>query len=243
VSAGDGEPHPTFSLVVVPGVTVEKWTRAWSQRLPEVALHVTLVDVGVAATLIATEADAGLIRLPVDRDALHAIPLYTETTVVVVPRDHPLSAADEVSLADLAGETMLRPRDDVLAWTDGPAVAPHPLASAPDIFTVPADTTAIAVERVAAGGGVLVVPQSLARAYHRRDLTYRVVADAPTSSVALAWRRDEPPGLIEDLIGIVRGRTVNSTRGQAPLPASPPARKAARRDAPKPRTSPRRRGR
>jgi DNA-binding transcriptional LysR family regulator len=244
VSAVDGEPPETFSLVVVPGVTVEKWTRIWSQRVPEVSLQVRFADVGVAATLIATEADAGLVRLPVDREALHAIPLYTETTVVMVPRDHALAVAEEVILTDLAEETLLRPRDDVLVWTDGPAVANHPLTRSPELSTLPVDTTAAAVELVAAGVGVLVVPQSLARAHHRRDLTYRVVTDAPTSSVALAWRREEPPGLIEDLIGIVRGRTVNSTRGQTSPPAKPsaqpPARKAARRGAPKPHTSPRR---
>jgi DNA-binding transcriptional LysR family regulator len=249
VSAGDGAPPLTFSLVVVPGVTVEKWTRAWSQRFPAVPLHVTLADAGVAATLIGTEADAGLVRLPVDRDALHAIPLYTETTVVVVPRDHLLAAAGEVTVADLAEETMLRPSDDVLAWTEGPEAVTGPLAGSPDVpNTVPADTTAGAVELVAAGVGVLVVPQSLARAYHRRDVTYRVVTDAPTSSVVLAWRREEPPALIEDLIGIVRGRTVNSTRGQAPPPAKPSAQPPPRRDAPRrnaqeARVFPRRRGR
>jgi DNA-binding transcriptional LysR family regulator len=219
--------------VVVPGVTVEKWTRAWSERLPGVRLQVTLADVGVAATLIATEADAGLVRLPVDRDAFHAIPLYTETTVVVIPRDHLLAAAAEVTVRDLAEETMLRPLDDVLDWT----------GESGGSMVAPVDTTASAVEFVAAGVGVLVVPQSLARAYHRRDLTYRVVTDAPRSSVALAWRREEPSDLIEDLIGIIRGRTVNSTRGPARPPDQPSARKGVRRDFANPRTSPRRRGR
>lgn len=110
-------------------------------------------------------------------------------------------------------------------------------------MVVPVDTTASAVELVAAGVGVLVVPQSLARAYHRRDLTYRVVTDAPTSSVALAWRREEPPNLIEELIGIVRGRTVNSTRGPARPPDQPSVRKGVRRNSADPRTPPRRHGR
>ncbi len=233
MSAGEGNQPPTLRLVVVPGVTVEKWTRAWSERLPGARLQVTLADVGVAATLIATEADAGLVRLPVDRDAFHAIPLYVETTVVVIPRDHLLTAADELTVADLADETMLRPLDDVLAWTGESEAA----------AVVPVETTAGAMELVAAGVGVLIVPQSLARAYHRRDLTYRVVTDAPTSSVALAWRREEPPDLIEELIGIVRGRTVNSSRGPARQPDQPSGRKGGRRVSSAPRTPPRRRGR
>lgn len=232
MSAVEGSDLPRFSLVIVPGVSVEKWARAWSERLPGVRLQVRLAEVGEAAALVATEADAGLIRLPVDQHTLHAIPLYTETTVVVVALDHLLAAAEEVTVADLAGEVMLRPADDVLAWLGGPAAE----------ASVPVDTTVVAIELVAAGGGVLVVPQSLARAYHCRDLTYRVVTDAPTSSVALAWRREDPSDLIEELIGIVRGRTVNSTRGPARSPAPAAARENARRGAPT-SPSPRRRGR
>ena len=85
--------------------------------------------------------------------------------------------------------------------------------------------------------GVLVVPQSLARLHHRRDLTYRTVTDAPQSSVALSWLEDETTDLMETFIGIVRGRTVNSTRGrQAPVEKKRPERKppaAAKKPAPR----------
>jgi DNA-binding transcriptional LysR family regulator len=181
-----------------------------------VDLELVPVEVAQAATLLAEGADAGLTRLPVDQDTFHAIPLYTEVTVAVVPRDHLLAAADELTVADLADETLLRPLDDVLAWTGTPAA---PATVAPDRPT----TTASAVELVAAGAGILVVPQSLARRYHRRDLTYRTVTDAPTSSVALVWLRDRHNDLVEEMIGIVRGRTANSTRGRTPAPAAPAA--------------------
>lgn len=68
---------------------------------------------------------------------------------------------------------------------------------------------------MAAGVGLLVVPQSLARLHHRRDLTYRPVVDAPQSSVALAWPQEATTDLVDDFIGVVRGRTVNSTRGRS----------------------------
>ena len=207
----------TFRLVVVPGVIVDRWSRTWSERLPRVDLRLVPVEAAQAVTVLSDGADAGLLRLPVDQDAFHAIPLYTEVTVVVVPRDHLLAAADEVTVAELAGETLLRAQDDVLAWTEVPGT---PAAHRPA-------TTAAAVELVAAGIGLLVVPMSLARAHHRRDLTHRVVTDAPTSSVALVWARDRYTDLVEEMIGIVRGRTANSTRGRAPTPAAsaePPAR-------------------
>jgi DNA-binding transcriptional LysR family regulator len=209
----EDRPPATFRLLVVPGVTVDKWTRAWSERLPEVDLRLEPTEAADAPALLSAGADAGLIRLPVDPLAFHAIPLYTEATVVIVPREHLIAAADQVTVADLADETLLSPLDDVLTW---------PAFPAPVLADRPA-TTAAAVELVAAEVGVLVVPQSLARAYHRKDLTYRVVTDAPASSVALVWVRDRHTDLVEEMIGIVRGRTANSTRGRASDPAAPAA--------------------
>lgn len=71
------------------------------------------------------------------------------------------------------------------------------------------------MELVAVGLGVLIVPQSLARLYHRRDLTYRPIAGAPACAVGLAFPEGPPPVLVEEFIGIVRGRKPGSSRGQA----------------------------
>lgn len=76
------------------------------------------------------------------------------------------------------------------------------------------------------GGAVLVVPMSVARGASRRDLTYRPVVDADPSPVALAWRIDDENPLIEQFIGVVRGRTANSSR--APQQDAPTRRTAAK---------------
>ncbi|MEV8592276.1 LysR family substrate-binding domain-containing protein [Streptomyces sp. NPDC052012] len=199
------EVSPSFRLVYVPGVMPDKWVRIWNERLPDVPLALTQAPPGTAEErLRSRDADAGLVRLPVDRTVLSAIPLYTEQTVVVVPKDHLVTAADEVSVGDLADDIVLHPLDDVLAWE---ALPGRPALERPA-------TTADAVELVAAGIGVLVVPLSLARLHHRKDLTHRPLTDAPASSVALAWPEDAHTDRVEDFIGIVRGRTVNSTRGR-----------------------------
>ncbi|MFE2060942.1 LysR family substrate-binding domain-containing protein [Streptomyces sp. NPDC059467] len=206
------EETPSFRLAYVPGVTPAKWVRIWNERLPDIPLTLHQVPPAeVSGMLRAGDADAGFVRLPVDRTFFSAIPLYSETTVVVVPKDHVITAAEEVTVADLADEVLFHPLDDVLDW-DAPPGEPA--------FERPA-TTEDAVELVAAGVGLLVVPQSLARLYHRRDLTYRPLTDAPESTVALSWPEEATTDLVEDLIGIVRGRTVNSTRGRQQAQASP----------------------
>ncbi|WP_209513914.1 LysR family substrate-binding domain-containing protein [Streptomyces syringium] len=209
---------PSFRLAYVPGVTPTKWVRIWNERLPDVPLTLVAVSPAEAFDVLrGGGADAGFVRLPVDRTDLSAIPLYTETTVVVIPKDHVVAAVEEVSAEDLADEIVLHPLDDTLGWERPPGQP---------AFERPA-TTADAIELVAAGVGLLVVPQSLARLHHRKDLTYRPLSDAPESRVALSWPEDRTTDLVEDFIGIVRGRTVNSSRGrsQAPAPAAQPKRK------------------
>jgi DNA-binding transcriptional LysR family regulator len=226
----------TFALAYVPGVTPGKWVRTWNERLPEVPLTLIQVPAPEAVTLVRERGtDAVLLRLPIDREGLHAIPLYTEVTVVVVPKDHLVAAAEEVTVDDLADDVVLHPLDDTLDWQQLPG---QPAIERPA-------TTADAIELVAAGVGVLVVPQSLARLHHRKDLTFRPLTDAPESRVALSWLEDETTELREEFIGIVRGRTVNSTRGRGPAPeAETPKKKAKRPEArkPAPAKSPARRG-
>ncbi|MFF7725330.1 LysR substrate-binding domain-containing protein [Streptomyces sp. NPDC008001] len=207
------EVSPSFRLAYVPGVTPAKWVRIWNERLPGIPLHLVAVSAAEACDVLrGGGADAGFVRMPVDRADLSAIPLYTETTVVVVPKDHVVAAVEEVSSADLADDIVLHPLDDVVGWEQLPG---RPAIERPA-------TTADAIELVAAGVGVLVVPQSLARLHHRKDLTYRPLTDAPQSRVALSWPEDKTTDMVEDFIGIVRGRTVNSSRGRSQAQAQSP---------------------
>jgi DNA-binding transcriptional LysR family regulator len=208
----------SFRLGFVPGATPAKWARVWQARHPGTPLLLVPVAASSAeAAITSGELDAALLRPPVDRDVLHAIVLYDEEPVVVVGRDHLLAALDPdetVEVADLADEVLVQPADDVLAWAgrdgaadDAIAVPGRPPAQVPA-------TTADAIALVAAGVGVVVVPRSLARLHHRKDVTARALPAAPTAPVVLAWPIDRADDRHEDLIGIVRGRTVNSSRGR-----------------------------
>lgn len=158
--------------------------------------------------------DVALLRLPADTSALAVIPLYEEATVAVVPADHLLSAAGEVTSGDLDGEPTLVPLDDVVGWAQAPGI---PVDHRPE-------NTQAATELVAAGLGLLIVPQSLARLYHRRDLVYRPIVDAPTCAVALAFPEGSQSPLVQEFTGIVRGRKPGSSRGQS----QPAAKRTAR---------------
>lgn len=216
-------PPPSLTLGYVPGATPAKWARVWADRHPGIPLTLRPVTAaGAADEVRAGTVDVALLRLPADTCGLAVIPLYDETTVAVVPTDHHLAAADEISSADLVGEPILLPLDDVVGWSQAPG---EPIDHRPE-------TTGDAIELVAAGLGALIVPQSLARLHHRKDLTYRPVADAPTCPVALGFPDGAPSELVEEFIGIVRGRKPGSSRGQVqPAPKRTAREKALAKQA------------
>jgi len=198
-------PAGPFRLGAIPGATPGKWIDLWQQRMPHTPLELVPLQVAEQrAALDAASVDAALVRRPIDVEGLHVIPLYDEVPVVVCAAESHLTAADELTLADLAGEIVISPLDDVLHVDVPGAVAPA--------FARP-DDTAQAIETVAAGVGIVIVPMSLARLHQRRDVTQRPLRDGPVSSVALAWPVAATTELVETFVGIVRGRTARSSRG------------------------------
>ena len=188
---------PPFRISIVPGVTPGKWARIWEERMPRVRLTVTLVEDGAQLELLrGGEVEMGFVRLPVDRQGLHLIPLYSAVPVAVVAREHQNAERESLTLSEVSEE----------------------------LLDLPGLTVKEAIEVVGGGVGVVVVPMSVARLYHRKDVVAVPVADAPRTQVALAWPEGTEDPRVEEFIGVVRGRTERSSRGSAAA-EGPPARK------------------
>jgi DNA-binding transcriptional LysR family regulator len=225
-----------LAVAFVPGVMPGKWFFRWRDRNPGRVLAERPLETDAwQEELGAGRAHACFVRLPahprpgVDdlatlREEYRAVELYAEQQVVVLPRDHELTLLDEVPVAELVDEVLLQE----------PATLPErhrlrsPEAVAADAPLPPMRHARDAVELVAAGLGLVVVPMSLARLHHRKDVVAVPVADpgpgAEVSSVSLVWRRDLDDDRIQTFVGVVRGRTARSSRGsQEPSPSTPPS--------------------
>jgi DNA-binding transcriptional LysR family regulator len=189
-----------FRVGFVTGATPDKWARTWRQRRPELLELVPVDQDHQTDGLHDRSLDMALVRLPVDREGLHLIPLYDEQAVVVVGKEHLVTVADEVTTQDLVDEQLVLPHES--GWTPQAEQLDYPPMSLRE-----------AVEVVAGGTGILIVPMSVARLHHRRDVTFRPVTDLPTTKVGLAWLVDNDDPRVQDFIGIVRGRTERSSRG------------------------------
>ncbi len=190
----------TLRLRYVAGVSPAKWLRVWAQRRPDLPLEAVRVEQAAQLDeLLAGDADVALVRLPVEHEGLHAIELWEELHVAVLPKDHPLADAESLTLGELADE---------------------PLAP------VQADS-ATTVELVAAGTGYALLPHGVARLHSRRDVVAVPVTDAAPTRIALVWRVERDDDDIQEFVGIVRGRRAASSRGAASdEPAVSPAKAA-----------------
>ena len=175
----------TFRLGFVTGATPDKWAGTWRDRQREPIELVPLTEDLQEDGVRTGELDMALVRLPVDREGLHLIPLYDELPVAVMNVDNTLTLLDEVTTEDLA--------DEHQDWTGL--------------------TVRESVETVGAGTGVLVVPMSVARLHSRKDVTFRVVADLEPTTIGLTWLVDNEDPRVQTFIGIVRGRSDRSSRG------------------------------
>jgi DNA-binding transcriptional LysR family regulator len=188
-----------FRLGFVTGATPDKWAATWRQRRRD-PLELVPVDEATQETGVRDGTlDMALMRLPVDREGLHCIPLYDERPVVVAAREHFVAAGDEVTLDDLADEQLVRPH--VSGW-----------APRAEQLAWPPMSEREAIETVAAGTGVVIVPMSVARLHSRKDVVQRPVSDLPPTKIGLVWRIDNEDERVQAFIGVVRGRSVNSTR-------------------------------
>ncbi len=184
----------------VTGATPDKWAGVWRERYPRERLDLVPVrEEDQEALLRGGSLDLALVRLPVETAGLHRIPLYDEVPVVVAAVDHFVAAADEVLLADLRDEQLVRPHRS--GWRPDADQLPWPEM-----------TEREAIETVASGTGVVLVPLSVARLYARKDVVHRPVTDLAPTTVALAWLVERDDEQTQRFVGVVRGRSPRSSR-------------------------------
>ena len=186
-------------VAFVTGATPDKWARAWrAQRRGRLEL-VPVTEADQVGVVRRSEVDLALVRLPVDTEGLHCVRLYDERPVVVAGREHLVAAADTVTLDDLVDEQLVRPHAS--GWRPDAEQLAWPVMSEQE-----------AIETVAAGAGIVVVPESVARLFPRKDVVRRDVTDLPPTTVALVWLRERDDDTTQAFVGVVKGRTAHSSR-------------------------------
>ena len=184
----------------VTGATPDKWARSWRTQRREPLELVPVTEADQLDGIRNGSLDMALVRLPVDTDGLHCVRLYDEIQVAAASREHMIAATDdEIVLADLVDEQLVRPHAS--GW--------RPEAEQLDW---PPMNEQEAIETVAAGTGVVILPMSVARLHQRKDVVTRVVSDLDPTTIALVWLLERDDEVTQTFVGVTKGRTPRSSR-------------------------------
>ncbi len=161
------------------------------ERAPDLAVTLTTVSFSDHLRVVQDgRVDAAFIWPPYSVAALaglHVQTLCDFPRLLAVSARHPLGAAGQATLAQLAGLTQI----PLAATVDPVFVASSRLVSEPVLASAErVDTVAELIDAVAAGAGVCPVPALLARTAVNPDVAFVPIVDAPPAALALAWRRD-----------------------------------------------------
>lgn len=230
----DGEPPQGLVLGAIPGASPDKWVSRWRQRYPEIPLTVRYdEDAGALQRVRSGEADIGYLRHRAqepggsdgssgdlaelsETELFHRVQIYTEQAVVCAASDHWVAAAEEaVDWVDIAEEPFIDPADMGVSGSGAELAADERMA----------------MEVVASGAGLLLLPNSVARALSRKDAVIRTLTDHPGFTVSLVWLRAKDSPEIQEFIGIARGRKQSSGRSQLEPAAGPKKGKKAKQAA------------
>ena len=183
---------------------------------------VSLVESGTSQlidSLRAGRVDAAFIRSPSrEVDGLLVVSIIEEEMLIALPSRHDLAASASLPLEALTAEPLiLFPRanspelyDDIVLACRRGGFSPNIVQQAPEVAT--------ALNLIAAGEGVSIVPASM-RHLQPQGVAYRaILGDPPRAPLSLAHRSNEPSAAVRNLAALARRAAANIGRDRLAQP-------------------------
>jgi DNA-binding transcriptional LysR family regulator len=173
-------------------------------------------DVALRLVGIKDAADARIISKNIIRADEHFIPLWVERYVAVLPPSHPLTLKERLRTSDLAGVAMIDRCHCEQSEFFGRAVSP---SRQPAAIAESEDWT---MALVAAGVGIAIVPEGVARAHP--DVAVREIDVDVKREVGLAYSSARPPSeVLQNFIARLQsarpkaGRAKSASKAKRPV--------------------------
>jgi DNA-binding transcriptional LysR family regulator len=193
---------------------------AYRRQAPSVRMtvHEQAPSLQIAALLEGT-TNICLIRSISAEHGLISELAWKEEVVVAMSQAHPLARRKSIALADLAAEdhVVLQPESSDFAHyirkcCIDAGFLPRVSQQVVDAQSVPS--------LIAAGFGVSLVPQSIAR-FTTEEIAFRPIRPSPpTADVYLVYRKDETSTVVHNFVKLAR-RILGTEPGRPPATASP----------------------
>ncbi|HSV38122.1 MAG TPA: LysR substrate-binding domain-containing protein [Nocardioidaceae bacterium] len=182
----------TLRLGFCPGAALELTEPILTEfrtRYPEVTVEmreVPLMD--PTAGVGAGESDLGFVRAPMATDGLETESLFSEPLVVAVSLRHRLAELPVVTVADVLSDPITLSQTEDKTYRAFWSLQEFRGGAQPVIVETRSVTEE--VQLVSTGGAVAVTAAAALRYVPHPSIRFIPIADAPRSTVALAWRAD-----------------------------------------------------
>ena len=161
-------------------------------------------DVALRLVGINQTADARIISRNIIHADEHFVPLWVERYVAALPPSHPLTLKDRLRASDFAGVAMIDRCHCEQSELFGRTASPRKPAAI-------AESEDWAMALVAAGVGVAIVPEGVARA--NPDVAVREIEIKVKRQVGLAYSAAKPPSdVLKDFIAKLQKQRPNARR-------------------------------
>lgn len=215
----------TGRLMVGVGAGCENETRtrlltAFERAFPDVQMSIRSFDMTQpSAGLLDHSSDVALVRPPVAAPAIELAPVRSEPRMFVLAAGHPLTARNELKLADVAGLPFItadlatdgcEPR----AWQDEWLMKPRPGGDVP-IIGATARTVDDWCEHVAAGHGIALCPASASRFHDRPGVQFVASAGLPPTTMCVAWRAGDTRPAVRHFIALATAATASERQADS----------------------------
>ncbi|HTJ27455.1 MAG TPA: LysR substrate-binding domain-containing protein [Candidatus Limnocylindria bacterium] len=185
----------TLTIGFAAGLAVAPTLRLFAASEPDVTLDVReLPWEEQTEMLLDGRVDAAFLRLPLEGDGLVLVPLLREPRLAVLATDHRLAREPHLTIAQLAGDPVVRHAGATPAWEAFSTVDPRPDGSRPRPGPL-VRTFTEKLEQIASGRAIAFAPRSAAAAYRHPGVVQIEVTDIPPAEVCVAYRdalRDSP---------------------------------------------------
>jgi DNA-binding transcriptional LysR family regulator len=186
-------------------------------RFPGIA--VSLVEAATSQLVVALRegrVDAAFVRSrDAEADGVVVYPMLEEEMLIALPAGHALAAEETLALECLAGEAFI-----LFPWTSNPGLYDEIVSACAHAGFTPnivqhAPEIASAVNLIAAGQGVSIVPASM-RQMHPQGVAYRAIrGNAPRAPLSLVHRSNELSAAVRNLVGLARRTSGSAEELQA----------------------------
>jgi DNA-binding transcriptional LysR family regulator len=193
------KPHATAEFAI-------EVTEAMEATVPGVDIALTTASTLAEELMLLTTGavDAAFLWAPIGDPRLPFAPVRTDRRMVALAADHPLACRQEVRLADLADEPVIRPAGRVAS-----TVLAHWLAEPrPDGRLAKRGPAAERSEDhlllVARRRGIWLAPEPISRYFPSPHVRWVPVPDAEPSTLVAVWTPQAPTALVSRMIAEVR---------------------------------------